>query len=60
MKPDFHWTLNQIKGGEVTGSPGNKFVAKGGIRLNRASIGFDGSATFMDGGDYAGTCVSGM
>ena len=61
IKPTYHWILNQIKNGEVSGVPsGRKFVAKGGIRLNRASIGFDGTATFMDGGSYAKTCVSGM
>ena len=61
LKPTYHWILNQIKNGEVTGlRSGRKLVAKGGIRLNRASIGFDGTATYMDGGSYAGTCVSGM
>lgn len=60
LKPDYHWILNQVKDGEVTGASGKKFLAKGGIRLNHDSIGFDGVATYMDGGDYAGTCVSGM
>ena len=60
VKPTYHWILNEIRNGEVAGNPaGKKFVAKGGIRLNRASIGFDGTATYMDGGSYAGTCVSG-
>ncbi|XP_028400368.1 uncharacterized protein LOC114523591 [Dendronephthya gigantea] len=59
VKPTYHWILNEIRNGEVAGTPhGRKFVAKGGIRLNRASIGFDGTATYMDGGSYAGTCVS--
>lgn len=60
IRPTYHWILNQIRRGQVEDtSMRKKFFAVGGIRMHRTSIGFDGAATYMDGGSYDGTCISG-
>jgi hypothetical protein len=59
VRPSYHWSLSNIIGDRIPGSPGAAMVSHGHILKTRGGIAFNGKDAWLGGGDFAGGCVSG-
>jgi len=59
VRPSYHWSLSNIMGDRIPGSPGAAMISHGHIRRTRGGLAFNGEDAWLGGGDFAGGCISG-
>ena len=59
VRPTYHWSLGELIGDRIPGSPGAAMITHGKVKSIRGGLSFNGYDAWLGAGDFAGGCISG-